>query len=110
MANIHITSDGDSFDTLALHYYNDEKMASSIVQANPDYCDVLIFDAGVSQVTVFDQYVYLLTEQGISRIQPSNLAYQTIDCNTGGKKILICKSDEVILCGGQSAIYYKFEN
>ena len=69
-----------------------------------------IFDAGVSQVTVFDQYVYLLTEQGISRIQPSNLAYQTIDCNTGGKKILICKSDEVILCGGQSAIYYKFEN
>ena len=47
MAKTHITVDGDTFDALALAYYNDEKLASSIIQENPDYCDVLIFDAGV---------------------------------------------------------------
>ena len=47
MANTHITVDGDTFDLLALHYYNDEKLASDIIRANPNYCDVLIFDAGV---------------------------------------------------------------
>lgn len=44
----HITVTGDSFDKLALTYYNNEKLASAIIQANPDYCDTLIFDAGVS--------------------------------------------------------------
>ena len=48
MPKIHITAEGDTFDALALEYYNDEKLASTIIQANPDHCDVLIFDAGVS--------------------------------------------------------------
>lgn len=43
----HITVTGDSFDKLALTYYNNEKLASAIIAANPDYCDTLIFDAGV---------------------------------------------------------------
>ena len=47
MPSEHITVDGDTFDSLALHYYSDEKMASEIIQANPDYCDTLIFEAGV---------------------------------------------------------------
>lgn len=47
MAKIHITAEGDTFDALALEYYNNEKLASTIIQANPDYCDTLIFDAGV---------------------------------------------------------------
>ena len=46
MAKIHITSGGDTFDLLALKYYNDEKLAGTIIQENPDYCDVIIFDAG----------------------------------------------------------------
>ena len=50
MPKIHITAEGDTFDALALEYYNDEKLASTIIQANPDYCDTLIFDAGVSLV------------------------------------------------------------
>lgn len=50
MSKTHITVDGDTFDALALDYYNDEKLASTIIQANPDYCDTLIFDAGVSLV------------------------------------------------------------
>ena len=48
MTNIHITSDGDTFDMLALQYYNDEKLASAIIQENPDYCDTLIFDEGIT--------------------------------------------------------------
>ncbi len=47
MANYHKTIQGDTFDDLALVYYNDEKLASTIIQANPDYCDVLIFDEGI---------------------------------------------------------------
>ena len=48
MLRKHITTEGDTFDILALHYYNDEKLASAIMQANPNYCDVLIFDAMVT--------------------------------------------------------------
>ena len=43
----HITVEGDTFDLLALLYYNEERLASKIIQANPDYCDTLIFEAGI---------------------------------------------------------------
>ena len=48
MPNIHITAEGDTFDALALLYFGDEKLASTIIQANQDYCGTLIFEAGVS--------------------------------------------------------------
>ena len=48
MVNTYITIEGDTFDALALRFYNDEKLASTIIQANPDYCDTLIFEAGIS--------------------------------------------------------------
>lgn len=44
----HKTVEGETFDGLALLYYNDEQLASRIISANLDYCDVLIFEAGVS--------------------------------------------------------------
>lgn len=50
MPKTHITAEGDTFDSLALEYYDDEKMASTIIQANPDHCATLIFEAGVSLV------------------------------------------------------------
>ena len=50
MHKTHITVEGDSFDALALEYYNDERLASTIIQANPNYCDTLIFEAGVSLI------------------------------------------------------------
>lgn len=43
----HITVEGDTFDGLALMYYNEERLASTIMQANPDHCDTLIFEAGI---------------------------------------------------------------
>lgn len=37
---------GDSFDLLAGQAYGEESMASAIIAANPDLCDVVLFDGG----------------------------------------------------------------
>ena len=37
---------GDTFDSIALAAYNEERMASTIITANPDLCDILIFEGG----------------------------------------------------------------
>ena len=47
MSKTYTTRDGDTFDSLALGFFGDEKLASAIMQANPDHCDTLIFSAGV---------------------------------------------------------------
>lgn len=44
----YITDQGDTFDLIAWKLYEEEMLASEIIQANLDYADVLIFDAGVS--------------------------------------------------------------
>jgi len=41
------TQAGDTFDSLALTMYNEEKMAKHIIDFNPDYADVIVFDANV---------------------------------------------------------------
>ena len=43
---------GDTFDELALQVYNNEKMASEIITANPDYADVIIFDEEATPETL----------------------------------------------------------
>lgn len=43
----YTTRKGDTFDELALQVYDSEKQAHLLIEANPDYADVLIFDAGV---------------------------------------------------------------
>lgn len=53
------TVEGDTFDALALEFYNDEKQASLIIQANLDYCDVLIFEAGVELKIPIVEFVNL---------------------------------------------------
>lgn len=42
----YIAQGGDTFDSIALAAYNEERMASTIIAANLGYCDVLIFDGG----------------------------------------------------------------
>ena len=37
---------GDTFDSVALSAYNEERMSSVIIAANPDLSDVLIFEGG----------------------------------------------------------------
>lgn len=44
----YVTLQGDTFDAIALDFYNDEFSASAIIQANPEYRQVLIFDAGIT--------------------------------------------------------------
>jgi len=42
----YITLGGDTFDSIALDFYNNEKLSSVIIQANPEYRKVLIFQGG----------------------------------------------------------------
>lgn len=43
----YTTSKSDTFDILAFVFYDDPLLASVIIQANPDYSDVLIFEDNV---------------------------------------------------------------
>ena len=46
----YITKEGDTFDMIALNFYNEEKMATTIIEANPDYADAVIFDADIELI------------------------------------------------------------
>lgn len=43
----YTTQEGDTFDALALQMYNEERLAHYIIEFNPEYADVLVFDANV---------------------------------------------------------------
>lgn len=43
-----ITSRGDTFDSLALQMYADETKAIEIIEFNPQYANVLVFDSGIT--------------------------------------------------------------
>lgn len=43
----YTTRAGDTFDLLAIAAYDEEKMASYIIQANPLHMGTIIFDAGI---------------------------------------------------------------
>lgn len=42
----YVAQGGDTFDSIALVAYSEERMASTIIAANPDLSDVLIFEGG----------------------------------------------------------------
>lgn len=44
----YTTREGDTFDALALEMYGEETLAHYIIEFNPDYADVLIFEANVT--------------------------------------------------------------
>lgn len=46
----YTTKEGDMFDMIALKFYNEEKMATTIIEANPDYADVVVFDADIELI------------------------------------------------------------
>ena len=60
----YVTMHGDTFDMLALDAYNNEFLAVEIIRANPQYADVLIFDAGVTL------QIPMLTEQAAETLPP----------------------------------------
>ena len=50
------TRAGDTFDELALQVYDNEKMAHHIIEMNPDYADVIIFEEPVTlYIPIFDE-------------------------------------------------------
>ena len=52
------TCAGDTIDALAIDMYNDEGLAHRIIQFNPDYADVLVFDANIPlKLPVYDEDV-----------------------------------------------------
>lgn len=42
----YIASAGDTFDQIAMAAYSEERMASTLIEANPEMSDVLIFEGG----------------------------------------------------------------
>lgn len=51
------TLQGDTFDMISLDFYGDEKYAKEIINANPDYRNILVFDAGISlKIPVIQQH------------------------------------------------------
>ena len=47
MATKYVTEQGDMFDEIALLAYDDEHKAPVLIEANPQYAGVIVFDAGV---------------------------------------------------------------
>ena len=50
----YITAAGDTFDTIAHQIYGNAEMVKPIIEANPDFSDVVVFDYGVT-ITVPDK-------------------------------------------------------
>lgn len=47
---------GDTFDSIALDYYNHENLSINIIQANPLYRKVLVFEGGeVLKVPIIEE-------------------------------------------------------
>lgn len=44
----HITSQGDTWDTIAKTYYDNEIYMEQLIAANPSYRYVMFFSAGIS--------------------------------------------------------------
>lgn len=44
----YVTKSGDTFDMMAIAAYNDEKLASMIIQANPLHIRKIVFEEGVT--------------------------------------------------------------
>ena len=43
---IYKCSAGETFDSIALDVYDDEKFAAELMSVNPEQCDKLVFDGG----------------------------------------------------------------
>lgn len=68
------------------------------------------FDASIRQIALHDKYLYVLTENSVARISPTDQSYSLIECSSEGNRMLVCSKDEVLLCGSRSAVYYTFED
>lgn len=50
------TDDGDTFDILALNFYNNEFKSHLIMEANPQFNDIIIMPAGLNlKIPIIDE-------------------------------------------------------
>ncbi len=68
------------------------------------------FDASLCQIELYDQYLFVMTENAIARVRPEDQTYSTIASISDAERMLVCSKDEVLLCGSRSAVYYSFED
>lgn len=47
MAKTYLTTQGDTWDSIALKFYNDERLMHYILEANPMYLQTVVFSANV---------------------------------------------------------------
>lgn len=50
MPKTYITTQGDTWDSIALKFYNDEKLFHHLIEANTKYIDVVIFSANIELI------------------------------------------------------------
>lgn len=59
----YITATGDTFDTIAYSVYGNAELIKPIIEANPDYSDVVVFDYGtrltIPDIETTDDSTYL---------------------------------------------------
>lgn len=48
---VHVAAAGETWDSIAYEAYLDERMATTVLEANPDYVDVVAFEGG-ERITV----------------------------------------------------------
>lgn len=46
--NNYITTQGDMWDIIALKVYGDEKLMHKLIEANPEYRHIVLFQANIS--------------------------------------------------------------
>lgn len=47
MTKIYNTTQGDTWDSIALKFYNNEKMMHHLLEANPKYITIVVFSANI---------------------------------------------------------------
>lgn len=53
-----ITSDGDTCFSIAKEFYDTEEMGIAILEFNPEFCDYLVFPAGlILRLPVFEEVI-----------------------------------------------------
>lgn len=50
MHNIHKTKQGETWDLISIAEYDTPHKVAELIEANPAYSDVLIFDEGISLI------------------------------------------------------------
>ncbi len=59
MVKIYNTTQGDTWDSIALKFYNDEKLLHYLLKANPNCLDIVVFSANI-KLTIPDLDVSIM--------------------------------------------------